>query len=203
MSFKISNAVISCYDKTGLAGFAGEIVRLNPEARIYSSSGTFRFLEGHVKKNLVEISDYTGFREMPSGLVKTLHPKIHSGILADTEDELQKAYLERNSIEKFDLVAVNLYPFRKVVDEQKDFETARRNIDIGGVSLLESASKNFIRVAPVCSPEDYGWVAGEIREGRFNEESRLRLARKAFSYLSGYLTDISDYFSKLDAGEIR
>ena len=203
MSFKISNAIISCYDKTGLADFAGEIVELNPEAKIFSSSGTFRFLAEHVKTGLVEISDYTGFKEMPSGLVKTLHPKIHSGILADAEDESQRAYLEKNCIEMFDLVVVNLYPFKKVVEEKGDFETARRNIDIGGVSLLESASKNFVRVAPICSNEDYDWVVKEIKEGRFNERSRLRLAKKAFSYLSDYFVSVSDYFSKLDAGDIR
>ena len=203
MSFKISNAIISCYDKTGIKGFAERIVELNPEARIFSSSGTFRVLAESLKNNLVEISDYAGFKEMPSGLVKTLHPKIHGGILANLEDEEQRDYLEKNSIAKFDLVIVNLYPFKRTIDEGKSFEAVRQNIDIGGVSLLEAASKNFLRVAAVCSPEDYAWILQELKEKKFGLESRLRLAKKSFDYLSNYFNDINNYFSNVTFDKIK
>ena len=203
MSFKISNAIVSCHDKTGIREFAEGIVELNPEARIFSSSGTFKVLSESVRDNLVDISDYTGFKEMPSGIVKTLHPKIHGGILADLKDESQKAYLEENSIAEFDLVAVNLYPFKRTVEQGQSFEAARQNIDVGGVSLLESASKNFLRVAPVCSPEDYSWIIQEIKGKKFELESRLRLAKKSFGYLSSYFNDVNNYFSSVVSDKVK
>ena len=203
MNFKINNAIISCYDKKGINDFAEKIVELNPDMKIFSSSGTFKTLSESVKSNLVEISDYIGFKEMPSGLVKTLHPKIHSGILANVEDQNQKEYLEKNSIKKFDLVVVNLYPFKKTIDDGKPFETVRQNIDIGGVSLLESASKNFIRVIPICNPEDYDLVIQELKTNNLGIESRLNLAKKSFSYLNNYFNDLNNYFSKLNVESVK
>ena len=205
MNVKISRAIMSCHDKSGLKEFAGELVRLNPNAKIFSSSGTFAALQETAGKNVAEISEYTGFREMPAGLVKTLHPKIHSGILADTGDESQKKYLEENGIETFDLVAVNLYPFEKVAAEGKGFEESRQNIDIGGVSLIESAAKNFLRVAVVTDPSDYPIIIENMRRngGGTDIETRLKLAKKAFSHLHGYMGAINDYFSGLDAQEIK
>jgi len=151
MNVKIKTALISCYDKTGLKEFVGELIRLNPGLKIYCSSGTFKELQVVARINLIEVSEYVGFKEMPDGLVKTLHPKIHSGILADLGNEDQKKYLDDNEIDVFDLVVVNLYPFKK-----GNFGEARKNMDIGGVSLLEAGCKNFIRVVVISSRSDYG-----------------------------------------------
>mgnify|MGYP001948541782 CR=1 FL=1 len=185
---KINNAIISCYDKTGLKEFVSKLVEYNPSIKIFSSSGTFRELESVAKDNLFEVAEYTGFPEMPGGLVKTLHPKVHAGLLADLSDEEHKKYLEENNIEAFDLVVVNLYPFEKVASEGADLETARQNIDIGGVSLIEAGAKNFKRVTVVTDPSDYDKV--------LQESERLDLAKKAFAHLAHYFNEINNYFSK-------
>ncbi len=202
---KIKNVLISCHDKTGLNYFAAELVKINPSVRIYCSSGTYNELRKAVAaENLTEISDYTGIKEMPAGLVKTLHPKIHSGILADVNDEQQRKYLDENSAVAFDLVVVNLYPFAATA-EAGSIEKARMNVDIGGVSLIESAAKNFLRVAVVVSPVDYEKVLEEMKK---NNDScgigtRLRLAQAAMNYISAYMGNISDYYDKLAAAAVK
>ncbi len=201
---KINRAIISCHDKSGLKEFVSGLAKLNPAIKIYSSSGTYRELESVAKKSLIEISEYTGASEMPGGLVKTLHPKIHAGILADLNDDAQRKYLEDNGIEAFDLVVVNLYPFEKAVAEGKGFFHARNNIDIGGVSLLEAASKNFLRVTVVSSPEDYGMLLEKLRKNGCSTdiETRLELAKKAMAHLQHYLAEINNYFSSLKVDDL-
>ncbi len=202
---QIRNAIISCHDKTGLKYFASELARLNPDIRIYCSSGTFNELKKAVnEKNLAEISEYTGMHEMPSGLVKTLHPKVHSGILAELDDEKQRKYLESINAVEFDLIVVNLYPFAEA-SAQGSIERARTNIDIGGVSLIEAASKNFLRVAVLVSPVDYERVLESMRKnnGCCGMEQRLNLAKTALNYLSAYLSNISDYYEKLAASAVK
>ena len=196
---KIRNAVISCYDKSGLKELVAGLLKINPELRIYSSSGTFAVLKEIAKDNVVEISEYVGFAEMPSGLVKTLHPKIHSGILADPENPEHARYLEENKIKTFDLVVANLYPFEKVVKEGKNAEEIRQNIDVGGVSLLEATSKNFLRVTVVCDPDDYDWLLGILRKngGCSDLKTRLELAKKAMRRLQNYFSRIEAHFQKL------
>ena len=200
---KIRNAIISCYDKRGLRGFTAELLKINPHLKIYSSAGTCAALRETAGDSVTEISGYVGFAEMPSGLVKTLHPKIHSGILADPENEGHARYLEENGIETFDLVVVNLYPFEKVVKEGKDAEEIRQNIDVGGVSLLEAASKNFLRVAVVCDPDDYGRLLESLRQnnGASDRKTRLELAKKAMARLQEYFTGISAHYQSLKAEE--
>ncbi len=201
---KISNALISCHDKTGLKYFAAELVKINPAARIYCSSGTFDELKKVAAANTVEISEYTGIREMPSGLVKTLHPKIHSGILADLNDERQRKYMDENNAVAFDLVVVNLYPFAAAADSES-IEKARTNIDIGGVSLIESAAKNFLRVAVAVSPVDYEKILEEMKKsnGGCGIDMRIRLAKTAMDYLSGYIGNISNYYDKLETDAVK
>lgn len=204
MNVKINRAIISCYDKSGLKEFVSELVKLDPGIKIFSSSGTYMELMEVAKENLAEISEYVGFKEMPSGLVKTLHPKIHSGILADLNDESQKKYMEDNDIEAFDLIVANLYPFGKLVKEGKGFEEIRQNIDIGGVSLLEAGSKNFLRVTVVTDPEDYNKLIDTLRnnDGSSDLAIRLALAKKAIAHLAHYLAEINNYFKKLEADKI-
>ena len=203
-SIRIRNALISCHDKTGLKYFVSELVKLNPEVKIYCSSGTY----GELKKimaaaNLVEISEYTGMKEMPSGLVKTLHPKIHAGILADLDNEQQRRYLEENKAVAFDLVVVNLYPFAAATEEG-GIEKARTNIDIGGVSLIEAAAKNFLRVGVIVSPVDYEKLLEFLRKNNgIGIDMRLQLAKTALNYLSAYLENISRYYDKLPAAAVK
>lgn len=203
-SVKISNALISCHDKTGLKYFAAELVKINPTIKIYCSSGTFNELKKVADANVVEISEYTGTKEMPAGLVKTLHPKIHSGILADLSDEQQRKYLEFIKAVPFDLVVVNLYPFAASAGSGS-IEKARTNIDIGGVSLIEAASKNFLRVAVIVSPVDYERVLEEMKKnnGSCSSETRLKLAKEAMNCISGYIGNISDYYGKLTPDAVK
>ena len=202
---KINNVLISCHDKIGLKYFAAELAKINPNIRIYCSSGTFNELKKAVASaNLIEISDYTGVKEMPAGLVKTLHPKIHSGILADLNDKEQLKYLEDNKAVAFDLVVVNLYPFASAADSG-GIEKARTNIDIGGVSLIEAAAKNFLRVAAVVSPVDYEKLLEILRKnaGSCDIQTRVELAKTAMDYLSAYIGNISSYYENLTTGAVK
>ncbi|MBN2453938.1 hypothetical protein JXB11_00160 [Candidatus Woesearchaeota archaeon] len=203
---KVNRAIISAYDKKGLADFAESLVKLNPELEIYSSSGTAAELQKKVMKNIKEISDYTKFPEMPSGLVKTLHPKIHAGILAEPGNGEHSAYLQMHGIKQFDMIVVNLYPFSAVAsDPMKTVEDARQNMDIGGVSLIEAASKNFLRVAVITDPGDYGWVIANLKKnkGSADLKTRVTLAKKALKYLSNYLGSISAYYEKKPDNDIQ
>jgi len=148
--------------------------------------------------HVVDVSEYTKVAEMPGGLVKTLHPKIHSGILGDWKDPVQRKYLEANGIEPLDFVVVNLYPFQEVVKaEPENLRKAVDNIDIGGVALIRAAGKGALlnqRVVPVTSPLQYESVVGDLeRKGYVGNEMRQRLAREAFVLTSDYDRAIRDY----------
>lgn len=194
---KVETVIASCHDKTGLKELAAAIAKSSTKARFLSSSGTFQELQGIVP--VTEVSEYTGFPEMPSGLVKTLHPKVHAGILADLEDKEQAAYLRENRALPVDMVIANLYPFQRFM--KADFETARRNIDVGGVAMIEASLKNCTRVAVLVSPADYNAIAGELQQNRgaLSISTRIRLAKTAANYLADYLAAISLYFRKLKA----
>jgi phosphoribosylaminoimidazolecarboxamide formyltransferase/IMP cyclohydrolase len=148
--------------------------------------------------NVVYVSEYTKVSEMPGGLVKTLHPKIHGGILGDWKDPTQRKYLEANGIEPLDFVVVNLYPFQEVVKaEPENLRKAVDNIDIGGVALIRAAGKGALlnqRVVPVTSPFQYESVVGELEmKGYVGNELRQRLAREAFVLTSDYDRAIRDF----------
>jgi phosphoribosylaminoimidazolecarboxamide formyltransferase / IMP cyclohydrolase len=201
---KIRNVLISCYDKTGLKYFVSELLKVNPDIKIYCSSGTYKEVskvEGTDGK-VVEVSEYTGTKEMPSGLVKTLHPKIHAGILAEVGNEEQKKYVEDNDAVEFDLIIVNLYPFSEA-SQGNSVEKARTNVDIGGVSLIEASAKNFLRVSVIVSPVDYEKFLEVIKKSGCDIGLRLELAKTAMDYLSGYLNSISDYYAKIDVDKVK
>jgi phosphoribosylaminoimidazolecarboxamide formyltransferase / IMP cyclohydrolase len=189
------NALISVYDKTGLDRLAWIFSKL--KVKMLGSGGTaeaVRKLGFHV----VDVSEYTQVSEMPGGLVKTLHPRIHGGILGDWKDPAQRKYLEVNGIEPLDFVVVNLYPFQEVVKaEPENLRKAVDNIDIGGVALIRAAGKGALlnqRVVPVTSPLQYESVVGELeRKGYVGNELRQRLAREAFVLTSDYDRSIRDY----------
>ena len=189
------NALLSVYDKTGLDRLAWIFSKL--QIKMLGSGGTaeaVRKLGFHV----VDVSEYTKVSEMPGGLVKTLHPKIHGGILGDWKDPTQRKYLEANGIEPLDFVVVNLYPFQEVVKaDPQNLRKAVDNIDIGGVALIRAAGKGALlnqRVVPVTSPLQYESVVGELeRKGYVGNELRQRLAREAFVLTSNYDRAIRDY----------
>jgi len=192
------NAIVSVYDKTGLDRLAHSFGK--HKVAIIGSGGTADALK-KLGADVTDVSSYTGFAEMPGGLVKTLHPRIHAGILGDWEDPVQRKYLEANSVRPFDFVVVNLYPFSEVVkSDPGNFRQAVDNIDIGGVALIRAAAKGALlnkRVVPVTSPHRYDDVAHELdRNGRVSEALRLKMAKEAFALTSEYDNAIHGYLER-------
>ena len=189
------NALLSVYDKTGLDRLALTFSKLR--IKMLGSGGTAEAVR-KLGFAVVEVSDYTQVSEMPGGLVKTLHPRIHGGILGHWKDAEQQKYLEANRIEPVDFVVVNLYPFQEVVKaDPKDLRKAVDNIDIGGVALIRAAGKGALlnnRVVPVTSPLQYESVVAELeKKGYVGNDLRQRLAREAFVVTADYDRAIRDY----------
>ncbi|MBO7300394.1 MAG: bifunctional phosphoribosylaminoimidazolecarboxamide formyltransferase/IMP cyclohydrolase [Tidjanibacter sp.] len=188
-------ALISVSDKRGVVEFATALSELGWE--IISTSGTLAALRNSGLK-VTNISDVTGFPEICEGRVKTLHPKVHGGLLARRDKEEHMAALAENEIETIDMVCVNLYPFEATIaKEGVTMEEAVENIDIGGPSMLRSAAKNFASVSVVCDPADYDMVLAEIRaEGNTKPETRLMLSAKAYTHTALYDSHIATYMRK-------
>jgi phosphoribosylaminoimidazolecarboxamide formyltransferase/IMP cyclohydrolase len=190
-------ALISVYDKTGIDEFARGLAELGWE--LVASGGTAAHLES-LGLTVARVEALTEFPEMLGGRVKTLHPRIHAGILArrDRDDDL--ATLEEHEIEPFDLVCINLYPFEHVAAQRGVTEAeAVEMIDIGGPSMLRGAAKNFAHVAPVCLPERYGFVLDELRaSGGLSAETRRELAAEAFATTAAYEAAIATWFADRD-----
>jgi len=192
----IKRALISVYDKNGLEEIISALGEFGVE--IVSSGGTARRIRELGYLQLKEVAEYTGHPESPGGLLKTLHPKIHGGILLNPEDPEHRAYMERHGIEAFDLVCVNLYPFEEVATKGADLVEAAENIDIGGPTMTRSAAKAALlydSVAVVTDPSQYAEVVETLRanNGELTPELRRSLAEKAFKRTSGYDRAIVDY----------
>jgi len=188
----IRRALISVSDKTGLAEFGKALEEFGVE--IISSGGTFKALrEAGVKAQ--KVADFTGFPEMIGGRVKTLHPKIHAGILANRESKEQLEEMKRAGMPLIDLVAVNLYPFSDVLKKSGSEKELVENIDIGGVALLRAAAKNFSSVTVIADPKDYGLVLTELKEKDVSIDIRRALATKAFKITAEHDSIISSYFA--------
>ena len=185
-------ALISVSDKTGVVDFARALQQLGWE--IIATGGTMKLLREEGLK-VINISDVTGFPEICDGRVKTLHPKVHGGLLARRDVQSHIDALKENGIEFIDMVCVNLYPFRQTIAKPDvTMEDAIENIDIGGPSMLRSAAKNFRDVTVVCDPQDYDRVIAEIREGGNTKlETRLQLSAKAFTHTAQYDACIATY----------
>lgn len=185
-------ALVSVSDKTGLVEFVKGLQSADWE--IIATGGTQKLLEQNGVKT-IGISEVTGFPEICDGRVKTLHPKVHGGLLARRDDESHLAALKENGIEFIDMVCVNLYPFRQTISrEGVTMDEAIENIDIGGPSMLRSAAKNWKDVTVVCDPADYDSVLGEIRtNGNTSSETRLRLSAKAYTHTAQYDCCIASY----------
>lgn len=188
-------ALISVSDKTGIVAFAKELVALGWE--VISTGGTKLALE-QAGIETVAIDDVTGFPEMMDGRVKTLHPKIHGGLLARRDMESHLAAAKEHAIDLIDLVVVNLYPFKEtILKPDVTYAKAVENIDIGGPSMLRSAAKNHASVTVVVDPTDYAIVLKELVDnGDTNYTTRQRLAAKVFRHTAAYDALIADYFTK-------
>ncbi|OAG28433.1 IMP cyclohydrolase [Thermodesulfatator autotrophicus] len=192
----IKRALISVTDKTGVTDFAKALHELGVE--IISTGGTARVIR-EAGVPVIDVSEVTGFPEMLDGRVKTLHPKIHGGILAIRSNAQHMRQLEEQGIEPIDLVVVNLYAFEKTVASGASLEEAIENIDIGGPTLLRASAKNFRDVTVVVDPADYEHVLKEMREnnGETTLKTRFELARKVFETTSKYDTAIANYLKTI------
>ncbi|WP_027909688.1 bifunctional phosphoribosylaminoimidazolecarboxamide formyltransferase/IMP cyclohydrolase [Pseudomonas sp. URMO17WK12:I4] len=192
----VRRALISVSDKTGILEFARELVALNVE--ILSTGGTYKLLKDNGVA-AVEVADYTGFPEMMDGRVKTLHPKIHGGILG--RRALDGAVMDEHGIKPIDLVAVNLYPFAATVAKPGcDLADAIENIDIGGPTMVRSAAKNHKDVAIVVNAGDYKTVIDSLKIGGLCYAQRFDLALKAFEHTAAYDGMIANYLGTIDQG---
>ncbi len=190
---KIERALISVSDKTGLAEFARKLTDLGIE--IISTGGTAKLLKKEGIPN-IEVSEFTGFPEMLDGRVKTLHPKVHGGLLYLRENDEHCNQVKEHGIKPIDLVVVNLYPFEQTIaNPDTTLEEAIEQIDIGGPSMLRSAAKNYRSVTVLTDPEDYQSVIDDIEDndGATSLKVRERLAIKVFVTTSGYDSTIANY----------
>ncbi len=194
---KAERAIISLTDKSGIEGFARELESLGIE--ILSTGGTAAKMrdEGIAVK---DVAEFTGFPEMLDGRVKTLHPKVHGGILAQKTNDDHLAQMKEHGLEAIDIVAVNLYAFEKTVaDTSCTLANAIENIDIGGPTMLRAAAKNYQDVTVIVDPADYPTVISEIKEtGNTTLKTRFILARKVFALTSAYDTAIIKWLDQID-----
>ena len=194
---KIQRALISVSDKNGIVEFSRALSELGVE--IVSTGGTASLLRDN-KIPVKDVSELTGFPEMMDGRVKTLHPKVHGGILALRDNPEHVAKMKEHGIAPIDLVVVNLYPFEATVARGAAFEEIVENIDIGGPSMVRAAAKNHQHVGVVVDPADYNSIIAELKQngGALSPETHFRLFCKAFEHTARYDGAISNYFSSLD-----
>jgi len=194
---KIERALISLTDKSGIEGFARELVGLGVE--ILSTGGTAKKLRENGIK-VKDVSEFTGFPEMLDGRVKTLHPKVHAGILSQRENREHQRQMAQYGLKPIDLIAVNLYAFDKTTaDPDCPLAVAIENIDIGGPTMLRASAKNFADVTVLVDPADYPVVLAEITQyGNTTLKTRFRLAVKVFDLTSSYDTAIAAWLHKVD-----
>jgi phosphoribosylaminoimidazolecarboxamide formyltransferase/IMP cyclohydrolase len=195
----IKRALISVYDKQGLEELVPALAKY--DVKIISSGGTARRIKEIGYSDLVEVSEYTGHPESPGGLVKTLHPKIHGGLLLDRAEEEHAKWMKENNIEPIDLVVVNLYPFEKVVEGGANLETAGHNIDIGGPTMTRSAAKASLLYDKTCivsDPKQYPELTKTLEEnnGELTTQLRKKYAFRAFKRTASYDAAIVGYLEE-------
>jgi len=191
-SIKPKTALVSLSDKTGLKELINFLVSEN--VKILSTGGTYKAIK-EITSKVIEVSDFTGFEEMMNGRVKTLHPKIHAGILARRDQDLE--VLEERGYEPIDLVVVNLYPFKETITQGCSFDEAIEKIDIGGPTMIRSAAKNFKDVAVVSNPSDYSQLIEEWKNSDgISYDFRKQLSQKVFETMADYNLSISNYLKE-------
>ena len=191
-------ALLSVSDKTGIVEFAQALH--GHGIQLLSTGGTAKLLAASGLP-VTEVSEITGFPEMLDGRVKTLHPRVHGGLLARRDVPAHMAALKEHGIGTIDLLVINLYPFAKATAKADcTLEDAIENIDIGGPAMLRAAAKNWADVAVLIDPADYARVLGELREGAISRRTKFMLARKVFAHTAAYDGMISNYLTSLEAG---
>ena len=206
---KVRHVLISVSDKTGLDTFIPRLMEVNQETRIFSTGGTYsrlrEILGEAADSHLTQVADYTGQPETQGGLVKTLDFKIYLGLLTETYNDAHQADLARTRSVPIDMVVVNLYPFKETIaKEGVTVEQARGNIDIGGPCMIRASAKNFIRVASVVDPADYGAILDEMaaNHGSISLDLRFLLAQKAFGHTAEYDSTIRDFLGEMAIQEV-
>ncbi len=207
---KVKHILVSVSDKQGLDDFIPELLKVNPEIKIFSTGGTYgkikEILGADAASCLKQVSDYTGQPETQGGLVKTLDFKIYLGLLTETYNESHKNDLARTGSVPIDMVVVNLYPFKETISKQDiSVEQARGNIDIGGPCMIRASAKNFIRVASVVDPVDYKMITSELKTNNGSTSLKLRfaLAQKAFEHTAVYDRTIADFLGSKSFDNVR
>ena len=196
----VRHVLVSVSDKGGLDTFIPQLVAINPDVKIFSTGGTYgriqEILGDSAGSRLTQVSDYTGQPETQGGLVKTLDFRIYLGLLTETYNDSHQDDLKRTGSVPIDMVVVNLYPFKETIAKPGvTVEQARGNVDIGGPCMIRASAKNFIRVASVVDPSDYGMIVSELEsnDGALTLGLRYRLAQKAFDHTAVYDRTIADY----------
>lgn len=194
-AIKIKRALISVSDKNGIEDFARRLHGMGVE--ILSTGGTAKAIK-ELNIPVKDVSDHTGFPEIMDGRVKTLHPKVHGGILAKRDNEDHRKAMEENDITDIDMVVINLYPFVQTLKSGADFKTCIENIDIGGPAMIRAAAKNHEFVAVVTDPQDYELVLHEMEEddGHLGYKIRQKLAANAFALTATYDSNIASWMSR-------
>ena len=207
---KVQNILVSVSDKSGLEQFIPELVEMNPEIQIFSTGGTFgrisEILGGSDGGRLMQVSEFTGQPETQGGLVKTLDFKIYLGLLTETYNDAHQDDLKRTGSVPIDMVVVNLYPFKETIAKPDvTVEQARGNIDIGGPCMIRASAKNYIRVASVVDPSDYGQILTVLKanQGSTNLDLRFQLARKAFDPTAVYDRTIADFLVSKEIDDVK
>src|SRR5512136_2775682 len=197
---KVRRAIVSVSDKTGVVPFAKGLAQMGVE--ILSTGGTAKTLREQ-GVSVMDISEYTGFPEMLDGRVKTLHPKVHGGLLGQRSKKEHVQKMAEHGILPIDLVAVNLYPFEATIaKEDCMLEDAIENIDIGGPTMIRSSAKNYPDVTVLVDPSDYPVVLCELKEkGEVSIATNFRLAKKVFQHTARYDAAISNYLGTIEAGK--
>ena len=191
---RLRRALVSVYDKSGLAELAEAFLAAGVE--VVSTGSTAEVLARHGLA-VTPVSTLTGFPEVLGGRVKTLHPRVHAGLLADLRQVEHAEALAELDIEPFDLVVVNLYPFRETVAGGATEDEAIEQIDIGGPAMIRAAAKNHASVAVVVEPDDYPALIEAVRGSGFELASRRRLAARAFAHTAGYDAAVASWFASV------
>jgi len=195
MNLKIKNALISVSDKENITPILKILRRFN--VRILSSGGTYKSIK-KLGYSCTEISKYTGFKEMLDGRVKTLHPKIHAGILHDRQNKNHKNEMSKRKFPAIDLIIVNFYPFQKVVKYSRNFKNVIENIDIGGPTMVRAAAKNFKNVVIITNKDDYSQLINELKKYKGGTSLKYReiMSSKAFGLTAYYDSMIANWFNE-------
>ena len=189
----IKRALISVFDKTGIEELAAALAEAGVE--VVSTGSTAQRVRD-AGANVTEVADLTGFPEVLGGRVKTLHPRVHAGILADLRKDDHVQQIAELGVEPFQLVVVNLYPFEQTVASGANFDEVVEMIDIGGPSMVRAAAKNHPSVAVVVDPSRYGEVIEAVKNGGFDEDQRRQLAADAFKHTALYDAAVSTWFDE-------